>query len=86
MLDVTTEDIKQFIAIHALKQITVFQEDVAIGSDNEKLEDSDEWVLSEDSDGLDSNDEETNDSDFESDEESGERIEENVNRFEIHAD
>jgi hypothetical protein len=86
LLDVTTEDIKQFIAIHALKQITVFQEDVAIGSDNEKLEDSDEWVLSEDSDGLDSNDEETNDSDFESDEESGERIEENVNRFEIHAD
>ena len=28
--DVTTEDIKQFIVIQALKQMSVFQEDVAI--------------------------------------------------------
>ncbi len=38
-----------------------FQADVAIELDGETLEDSDEWTLSEDSDGLDSNDEESND-------------------------
>ena len=40
-------------------------------------------VLSEDSDGLDSDDEETDDSGFESDEDSDERVEENINRCEI---
>ncbi len=30
LLDVTTEDIKQFVAIKALKQMSVFQENVAI--------------------------------------------------------
>jgi hypothetical protein len=30
LLDVTTEDIKQFVAIQDLKQMPVFQEDVAI--------------------------------------------------------
>ena len=39
----------------------VFQEDVAIESDGETLEDSDEWALSEDSDGLDNDDKESND-------------------------
>jgi hypothetical protein len=52
LLDVTTEDIKQFVAIYALKQMSSFQENVAIESDGETLEDNDEWVLSEDSDGL----------------------------------
>jgi len=30
LLDVTTEDIKQFVAIQALKQMSVFQEDAPI--------------------------------------------------------
>jgi hypothetical protein len=30
LLDVTTEDIKQFVAIQALKQMSVFQKDVTI--------------------------------------------------------
>ncbi len=30
LLDVTTEDIKQCVAIQALKQMSAFQEDVAI--------------------------------------------------------
>ena len=85
MLDVTTEDIKQFVAIQALKQMSVFQEDVAIESDGETLEDSDEWALSEDSDGLDSDDEESNFSSFESDEHSGEVAKHNVPRFEIQS-
>jgi hypothetical protein len=85
LLDVTTEDIKQFVAIQALKQMSVFQEDVAIESDGETLEDSDEWALSEDSDGLDSDDEESNDSSFESDDHSGEVAEHNVPRFEIQS-
>ncbi len=59
-------------AIQALKQMSIFQEDVAIESDGETLEGSDEWALFEDSDGLDSDDEESNDSSFESDEHSGE--------------
>jgi len=42
LLDVTTEDITQFVAIHALKQVSVFQEDFAIESDNETLETSDQ--------------------------------------------
>ena len=42
LLDVTTEDIEQFVAIQASKQMSVFQEDVAIESDGETLEDSDE--------------------------------------------
>jgi hypothetical protein len=62
LLDVTTGDIKQFIAIHPLKQMLLFQENVAIESGGETLEDSDEWVLSEDSDGLNSSDDEANDS------------------------
>jgi len=67
LLDVTTEDIKQFVAIQAVKQLSVFQENVAIESDGETQEDSDEWSLSEDSNGLDSDDEESNDLSFESD-------------------
>ena len=86
LLDVTTEDIKQFVAIQALKQMSAFQEDVAIESDGETLEeDSDEWALSEDSDGLNSDDEESNNSSFESDEHSGEVAEHNVPRFEIQS-
>ncbi len=83
LLDVTTEDIKQFVAIQPLKQMSVFQEDVAIESDGGTLEDSDEWELSEDSDGLDSNDEEINDSSFESDEHNDEVAWHNVIRFEV---
>ena len=37
LLDANTEDIKQFFAIHALNQMVVFQEDVAIESDNKTL-------------------------------------------------
>ena len=81
LLDVATEDIKQFIDILALKQMSVFQEDVGIESDNEMLEDSDKWVLSEDSDGLDSDDEETRDFGFEFDKDCCEKVEENVNFF-----
>jgi len=55
-----------------------------IESENETLEDSDEWVFSEDSDRLDSDDEETSDSRFEYNEDSGERVEEDANRFKIH--
>jgi len=86
LLDVTMEDIKQFAAIQALKQMSIFQEDVAIESDGETLEDSDEWVLIDDSDELDNDDEESNDSSFESDEYSGELAEHNVTRFEIQSD
>ena len=50
------------------------------------MEDSDEWVIFEDGDRLDSDNEKTNDLGFEYDEESGERVEENVNRFEIHTE
>ena len=82
LLEVTTEDIKQFVAIQALKQMSVFQEGVAIESYGETLEDSDEWALFEDSDGLDSDDEESDDSSFESDEHIGEVAEHNVIRFE----
>ncbi len=39
--------------------MSIFQEDVTIESDGETLEDSDEWVLSENSNGLDSDDEES---------------------------
>jgi hypothetical protein len=42
LLDVITEDTKQFVAIQALKQMSVFQEDVAIESDGETLKYSDE--------------------------------------------
>ena len=45
LLDVTTEDINQFVAIQALKQKSVFHEDVAIESSGETLDDSDEWAL-----------------------------------------
>ena len=41
LLGVTTEDVKQFIVIHALEQISSFK-DVVIESDNETLEYSDE--------------------------------------------
>ena len=58
---------------------------MAIESDGETLEDSDEWALSEDSDGLDSDDEESNDSSFESDDYSGEVAEHNVPRFDIQS-
>jgi hypothetical protein len=59
---------------------------VAIESDGETLiEDSDEWALSEDSNGLDSDDEESNDSSFESDDYSGEVAEHNVPRFDIQS-
>jgi len=37
LLNVTTEDIKQFVAIQALKQMSDFQEDVTIESDGETL-------------------------------------------------
>jgi hypothetical protein len=74
LLDVITEDIKQFDAIQALKQMSDFKEDVAIESNGETLEDSDEWALSEDSYGLDSDDEESNNSSFESDDHSGEVV------------
>ncbi len=67
MLDVTTEDINQFVATRALKQMLVFHEDIAIESDNKMLEDSDEWAFSDDNDILNSDDEEINDSGFESD-------------------
>ena len=68
------------------KKMSVFHEDVAIESNNETLEDNDKWLLFEDNNGLDSDDEETNDSDFESDEDIGRRVEQSVNRFEIHND
>jgi hypothetical protein len=55
LLVVTTEGIKQFDAIQALKQMSVVQ-DVAIESDGETLEDSVEWALFDDSDGSDSDD------------------------------
>ncbi len=86
LLGVTTEDIKHFVAIQALKLISVFQEDVAIELDGETLEDRDEWAISEDSDGLDSDDEESNFSSFESDEHNGEVAEYDVSRFEIQSD
>ena len=63
----------------------VFQEDVAKKSDGDTLEDSDEWALSEDSNGLDSDDEERNDSSFESDEHDGEVADYNVTRFKIQS-
>ena len=77
------EDIKQFVSIQALKQISIFQEDMTIESDGETLADSDKWALFEDSGGLDTDDEGSNDSSFESDEYSGEVAEHNVPRFEI---
>jgi hypothetical protein len=86
LLDVTTEDIKQFVAIHALKQMSIFQEVVATESDNETLQDSDEWILSDNSVSLDSDDEIINDSDHESDEHSVEVAEQNVDRVEIQPD
>ncbi len=86
MLDVTTKDIKQFAAIHALKQMSGFQEEVGTKSDNETSEDSDEWVLSDDSVSLDSDDEIINDSYPEFDEQSGEGAEHNVDRVEIQTD
>ena len=86
LLDVTTEDIKQFVAIHALKQMSVFQEKVATESNNETLEDSDEWILSDNSVSLDSDDEIINDSDHESDEQSVEVAEQNVDQVEIQTD
>ena len=58
---------------------------MAIESDGETLEDSDDWELSEDSDGLDSDDEESNDPSFEFDEHSGEVAVYNVPRFEIQS-
>jgi hypothetical protein len=86
LLDITTEDIKQFVAIHALKQMSVFQEGVAIEINNEKLEDSHEWVVSENIDGLDSDEKETNDSGIDFDEHNGKEGDQNVNSFEIHND
>ena len=69
MLDVNTEDVEQFVVVHALKQKSIFQKDhAAIKSGNETLEDNDEWLLSEDSDGLDRDDEETSESGYEYDE------------------
>jgi hypothetical protein len=60
LLDITAEDIEQFVAIRDLKQMSIFQKDRdVIESDNETLEDSDECLLFEDSDGLDSDDLET---------------------------
>ena len=47
------------------------------------LEDNEEWALFEDCNGLDNDDEESNDLSYESDEQSGEVEEHNVNRFEI---
>ncbi len=85
LLDVTTEDIKQFVAIQASKQMSVFQKVVAIESDGDTLENSDEWAIFEDSDGLDSDDKESNDSSFEFDEHGGEMAEYNVPRFEIQS-
>jgi hypothetical protein len=87
LLDITAEDVKQFVSICALKQILIFQKDqVAKESDNEMLEDSVEWLISEDSDGLDVDEEETSDSGYEYDKESAEKAEKNVNRFENHID
>ena len=63
--------------------MSFIQEDVAIESDGETLENSDEWALSDDIDGFDNDDEESNDSSFESDEHSGEVAEHNVSCFEI---
>jgi hypothetical protein len=84
LLDVTLEDVKQFVAIRALKQImSIFQKDHAdIESNNVTLENSDEWLLFEDSDALDS-DLETSDPCDEFDEESVEIAEKNANSFEI---
>jgi len=72
--------------IHALKQMSIFQKNhVAIELDNETLGDSDECLLSEDIDGLDSNGKETSsNSGYRLDEESVEIAEKNVDRFEIH--
>ena len=66
--------------------MSVFQEEVATESDNETLEDSDEWILSDNSVSLDSDDEIINDSDHESDEHSVEVAEQNVDRVEIQTD
>ena len=65
--------------------MSAFQ-DVAIKSDNGTLEDRDEWELSEDSDVLDSDDEESNNSGFEYDEDNRKIVEEDANRFEINID
>jgi hypothetical protein len=46
--------------------MSVFQKNIAIESEGETLEDSVEWALFEDGDGLDSDVEESNDSSFES--------------------
>ena len=48
------------------------------------LEDSDKGLLFEDSDGLDSDDEEPIDSGYEYDKDIDERAEKTVNHFEIH--
>ena len=68
--------------------MSIFEKDRgAIESDNETLENSDEWLLSEDCDGLDIDDEETtSDSGYEFDGKSVGIAENTVNRFEIHTD
>ena len=87
LLDVTTEDVRQLVAIHALIRMSIFEKEHVVKElDNETLQDNDEWVLSEDVNGLDSDNEETNNSGFDSDEDSGEGVEQNVNRFENHTD
>ena len=86
MLDVTTEDIKQFVASHALKEMSVIQEEVATESHNETSKESDEWILSDNSVSLDSDDDIINDSDHEFDEHSVEVAEQNVDRDDILTD
>ena len=58
LLDVTTEDVKQFVAIHALKKLSsIRNDDHSIESEGETVEDSDEWSSSEDTDDNNSADE-----------------------------
>ena len=79
------ENVKQFVAIHALKYMSIFQKErVALELDNETLEDSNKLLIFEDSDGLGSGDLEIGYSVYEPDEESVEIAEKNVQLFEIH--
>ena len=92
LLDVTTEDAKQFTAIQALKNISfALNDDHEIETDGETVEDSDEWVFSEDtdelvSDELESDYEEIIDSDNETDEDRGCELENISDRHEIRHD
>ncbi len=83
LLDVTTEDIKQFVAIRALKQMSVLRRMLLQNQITRRKRILINGGLSKDSDGLDNDDEEINNSGFDSDEHNGERAEHNGRRFEI---